>query len=89
MIHDYFLFATLRLPVISHTLTILIDNLLIGIAFIHFQEPSNLTNVSSLRYSGLVHKKTVGILPADKKGFTLVLKTKKNQVRTEMCFSNA
>jgi len=42
-------------------------------------EPSNLTNVSSFRYNGLVHKKTVGIVPVDKKGFSVVLKTKKNQ----------
>ncbi|KAH8302198.1 hypothetical protein KR044_003949 [Drosophila immigrans] len=38
-------------------------------------EPNNLTNVSSYRYSGIVHKKTVGVVPAaDKKGFTTVLK---------------
>ena len=48
--------------------------------YLLFQEPNNLTNLSSLRYNGLVHKKTVGIVPADKKGFTVVLKTKKNQV---------
>jgi len=42
-------------------------------------ERNNLTNLSSLRYNGLVHKKTVGVVPADKKGFTVVLKTKKNQ----------
>lgn len=43
------------------------------------QEPGNLMNVSSFRYSGLVHKKTVGIVPAaDKKGFTLVYKKRKN-----------
>lgn len=34
-----------------------------------------MTNVSSYRYSGLVHKKTLGIVPAaDKKGFTVVMK---------------
>lgn len=39
------------------------------------QEPNNLTSVSSYRYSGVVHKKTVGVVPAaDKKGFTAVLK---------------
>lgn len=39
------------------------------------QEPNNLTNVSSYRYSGIVHKKTLGIVPAaDKKGFAVVLK---------------
>ncbi|EDW58289.1 large ribosomal subunit protein eL28 [Drosophila virilis] len=38
-------------------------------------EPSNLANVSSFRYSGIVHKKTLGVVPAaDKKGFTAVLK---------------
>ncbi|KAL9902133.1 60S ribosomal protein L28 [Glossina fuscipes] len=38
-------------------------------------EPNNLTNVSCYRYSGLVHKKTLGIVPAaDKKGFTVVMK---------------
>lgn len=49
--------------------------------FISIQESNNLTNCSSFRYNGLVHKKTVGIVPAtEKKGFTVVLKTKKNQV---------
>lgn len=39
------------------------------------QEPNNLTSVSSYRYSGVVHKKTVGVVPAaDKNGFTAVLK---------------
>lgn len=34
-----------------------------------------MTSVSSYRYSGVVHKKTVGVVPAaDKKGFTAVLK---------------
>ena len=41
-------------------------------------EPGNLMNVSSFRYSGLVHKKTVNVVPADKKGFTLVYKKTKN-----------
>lgn len=51
--------------------------------FLIFQEANNLTNVSSFRYSGLVHKKAVGVVPAtEKKGFTVVLKTKKNQVST-------
>lgn len=51
------------------------------VLFISFQESNNLANVSSFRYNGLVHKKTVGIVPAtEKKGFTVVLKTKKNQV---------
>ncbi|XP_036335960.1 60S ribosomal protein L28-like [Rhagoletis pomonella] len=45
-------------------------------------EASNLTNVSSFRYSGLVHKKTVGVVPAaDKKGFSVVLKKGKNAQR--------
>jgi len=34
-----------------------------------------LASVSSYRYSGIVHKKTLGVVPAaDKKGFTAVLK---------------
>ncbi|SPP77531.1 60S ribosomal protein L28 [Drosophila guanche] len=38
-------------------------------------EPNNLASVSSYRYSGIVHKKTLGVVPAaDKKGFTAVLK---------------
>ncbi|CAD7082474.1 unnamed protein product [Hermetia illucens] len=45
-------------------------------------EPNNLTNLSSYRYSGLVHKKTLGVVPAaDKKGFTVVLKKAKYQNR--------
>ncbi|XP_054735312.1 60S ribosomal protein L28 [Anastrepha obliqua] len=45
-------------------------------------EANNLTNVSSYRYSGLVHKKTVGVVPAaDKKGFSVVLKKSKNAHR--------
>lgn len=43
-----------------------------------FQEPGNLMNVSSYRYSGLVHNKTVGVVPAEKNGFTLVYKKAKN-----------
>uniref|UniRef100_A0A182NMC5 Large ribosomal subunit protein eL28 n=1 Tax=Anopheles dirus TaxID=7168 RepID=A0A182NMC5_9DIPT len=31
-------------------------------------EPGNLTNLSSYRYSGLVHAKTITITPAEKKG---------------------
>ncbi|KAI4471325.1 ribosomal l28e protein family [Holotrichia oblita] len=38
-------------------------------------EANNLTNLSSYRYNGLVHKKSVGIVDApDKKGFTVVYK---------------
>lgn len=34
-----------------------------------------MASVSSYRYSGIVHKKTLGVVPAaDKKGFTAVLK---------------
>ncbi|XP_008554866.1 60S ribosomal protein L28 [Microplitis demolitor] len=41
-------------------------------------EPNNLTNLSSYRYSGLVHRKTVGIVDTpDKKGFTVVYKKPK------------
>ncbi|XP_058126673.1 large ribosomal subunit protein eL28 [Anopheles ziemanni] len=35
------------------------------------KEPNNLTNLSSYRYSGLVHKKTLAVAPADKKSVTL------------------
>uniref|UniRef100_A0A182J4I4 Large ribosomal subunit protein eL28 n=2 Tax=Anopheles atroparvus TaxID=41427 RepID=A0A182J4I4_ANOAO len=37
-------------------------------------EPNNLTNVSSYRYSGLVHTKTISIAPAEKKGINFVYK---------------
>ncbi|XP_015520825.1 large ribosomal subunit protein eL28 [Neodiprion pinetum] len=42
-------------------------------------EPNNLTNLSSYRYSGLVHRKSVGIVDTpDKKGFTVVYKKAKS-----------
>ncbi|XP_026470920.1 60S ribosomal protein L28 [Ctenocephalides felis] len=44
-------------------------------------EPNNLTNLSSFRYNGFVHKKTVGVVPADKGGFTVVYKKPKCQHR--------
>lgn len=45
---------------------------------IKFQEPNNLTNLSSYRYSGLIHRKSVGIVDTpDKKGFTVVYKKAK------------
>uniref|UniRef100_A0A182Y0R9 Large ribosomal subunit protein eL28 n=1 Tax=Anopheles stephensi TaxID=30069 RepID=A0A182Y0R9_ANOST len=37
-------------------------------------EPGNLTNLSSYRYSGLVHSKTITITPAEKKGINFVYK---------------
>ncbi|XP_052862952.1 60S ribosomal protein L28 [Anopheles cruzii] len=37
-------------------------------------EPNNLTNLSSFRYSGLVHKKTISITPAEKKGVNFTYK---------------
>ncbi|XP_044734130.1 60S ribosomal protein L28 [Chrysoperla carnea] len=41
-------------------------------------EPNNLCNLSSFRYNGLIHRKTVGVVPApDKKGFTVVYKRAK------------
>ena len=41
-------------------------------------EPNNLTNLNAYRYNGLVHKKSIGIIPAaDKKGFTVVCKKAK------------
>ncbi|GLV33641.1 Actin-related protein 3 [Carabus blaptoides fortunei] len=43
-------------------------------------EPSNLANLNSFRYNGLIHKKTVGIVePKDKKGFTVVYKKANKQ----------
>ena len=45
------------------------------INFIYFQEPNNLNNLSSFRYNGLIHKKSVGIVSTpDNKGFTLLRK---------------
>ncbi|XP_077867024.1 large ribosomal subunit protein eL28-like [Saccoglossus kowalevskii] len=39
------------------------------------KEPNNLTNKNSFRYNGLIHKKTVGVEPAeDGKGVVLVTK---------------
>lgn len=45
----------------------------------NYQEPNNLTNKSSFRYSGLVQRKTVGVTAADKKGFVVSLKKVKGQ----------
>lgn len=43
-------------------------------------EGNNLTNLSAYRYSGLIHKKSVGIVDApDKKGFTVVYKKASRQ----------
>ncbi|KAL5293361.1 RPL28 family protein [Megaselia abdita] len=42
-------------------------------------EANNLTNLSTFRYSGLVHKKTLAIKAADKKGFTVTLNKGKLQ----------
>lgn len=45
---------------------------------INAQESNNLTNQSSYRYSGLIHRKNVGIVDTpDKKGFTVVYKKAK------------
>ena len=42
-----------------------------------------MTNKSSFRYSGLVQRKTVGIEPSsDKKGFVLVTRKPKLQVKS-------
>ncbi|XP_051175142.1 60S ribosomal protein L28 [Leptopilina boulardi] len=42
-------------------------------------EPNNLTNLSSYRYSGLIHRKSVGVIDTpDKKGFTVVYKKAKS-----------
>ncbi|XP_069671474.1 large ribosomal subunit protein eL28 [Periplaneta americana] len=41
-------------------------------------EPNNLSNLSSFRYNGLIHKKSVGIVATpDNKGFTVVYKKSK------------
>lgn len=46
-----------------------------------FQEPGNLKNVASFRYSGLVQPKTVDIQAAkDGKGFVVTTKRSKKQV---------
>ncbi|KRT80097.1 hypothetical protein AMK59_6901, partial [Oryctes borbonicus] len=47
-------------------------------------ESNNLTNLSSYRYNGLIHKKSVGIVDGpDKRGFTVVYKkaSKQNKPR--------
>lgn len=52
------------------------------------QEPNNLTNKSSFRYSGLVQRKTVGVnFAPDKKGFVLVLKKPKAQGRPSKTYT--
>jgi large subunit ribosomal protein L28e len=44
-------------------------------------EPNNLNNLSSFRYSGLIHKKSVGIVAApDNKGFTVIYKKSRSSV---------
>nr|XP_029726609.1 60S ribosomal protein L28-like [Aedes albopictus] len=43
-------------------------------------EANNLTNLSSFRYSGLVHKKSLGVVPADK-GIQVVYKRPKYQTK--------
>lgn len=46
-----------------------------------FQEPNNLMNVSTFRYSGLVHPHTIGINPSvDKKGVIFAYKKHKKLV---------
>merc|ERR1712137_360449 len=43
------------------------------------REPNNLRNVNSYRYNGLVHKKTVGVIPGkNAKGVTFITKKKKS-----------
>jgi len=50
-------------------------------------EPNNLTNLSSFRYSGLIHKKSVGIVSApDNKGFTVVYKKSRASVSLHVRF---
>nr|BAN20254.1 ribosomal protein L28 [Riptortus pedestris] len=44
----------------------------------HFStEPHNLLNLASFRYNGLVHKKSIGIVPADNNGFKVTWKRAK------------
>lgn len=43
-------------------------------------EANNLTNLSSYRYSGLVHKKSLGVVPTDK-GIQVVYKRPKYQTK--------
>jgi len=44
-------------------------------------EQNNLTNLSSFRHSGLIHKKSVGIVAApDNKGYTVVYKKSRASV---------
>ncbi|KAL1117119.1 hypothetical protein AAG570_004447 [Ranatra chinensis] len=44
----------------------------------HFSsEPNNLLNLASFRYNGLVHKKSVGIVPAENAGFKVTWKRAK------------
>ncbi|XP_066250341.1 large ribosomal subunit protein eL28 [Euwallacea similis] len=42
-------------------------------------ESNNLTNLNSYRYNGLVHKKTLAIADAPKKGFTVSYKKARKQ----------
>lgn len=42
------------------------------------KEPANLTNLSTFRYSGLVHNRTLSITPAEKKGFHYCYKKPKS-----------
>jgi len=49
-------------------------------------EANNLTNLSSFRYSGLIHKKSVGIVPAPDKGFTVVYKKSRATVSLHVRF---
>ncbi|XP_023710420.1 60S ribosomal protein L28 isoform X2 [Cryptotermes secundus] len=45
-------------------------------------EPNNLNNLSSYRYSGLIHKKSVGVVAApDNKGFTVVYKKSRSSYK--------
>jgi len=50
-------------------------------------ESNNLTNLSSFRYSGLIHKKSVGVVSApDNKGFTVVYKKSRASVSLHVRF---
>lgn len=52
-----------------------------NLSFSYSQEPNNLMNVSSFRYSGLVHSRSIGVTPSvDKKGIIFAYKKPKKMV---------
>ena len=51
------------------------------------QEPNNLLNLNSFRYNGLVHRRSIGITPADKNGFTVTYKKSRAHVSDFCCWT--